>query len=164
MRCSWLLVVATREHGELERVTRQSATSHAPGLGHRDDLGEHVLHRQRGADLDAQARLLGARVGERVRHAGRDLDDVAGAGEHGAQADPEAHPARDDLEALGLDRMDVRDRHRAAGPQRKVEGEQLAVGAAGGVGEGEALAGNRVLERLAWRDHRVLSSNSFDRA
>ena len=59
----------------------------------------------------------------------------------------------DDLEALGLDRVDVRDRHRAAGAQRELEGEQLAAGAARGVGEGEPLAGDGVLERLAGGDH-----------
>jgi hypothetical protein len=88
-----------------------------------------------------------------VRDAGLDLDDVAGAGDDRAEADLEAHLALDDLEALGLDRVDVRDRHRAAGAQSEVEGEQLAVGRGGGVGEGEALAGDWVLEGLAWTDH-----------
>ena len=55
---------------------------------------------------------------------------------------------RDDLEALGLDRVHVRDRHRAAGAQREVEREQLAARAGGGVGEREALARDRVLERV----------------
>ena len=57
--------------------------------------------------------------------------------------------AGDDLEALGLDRVDVRDRDGAAGAQAELEGEQLAAGGGGRVGEGEALAGDRVLERLA---------------
>ena len=70
-----------------------------------------------------------------------------------AQPEPEAHRARDDLEALGLDRMHVRDRDLAAGAQREVEREQLAAGAGGGVREREALAGDRVLERLAGSDH-----------
>ena len=46
-----------------------------------------------------------------------------------AQPDAEAHPAGDDLEALGLDRVDVRDRDGAAGAQREVEREELAAGA-----------------------------------
>ena len=57
-----------------------------------------------------------------------------------------------DLEALGLDRVDVRDRHGAAGAQREVEGEQRAARARRGVGEGEALARDRVLERLTRSD------------
>jgi hypothetical protein len=60
-------------------------------VGRGDDLGEHPLHVQGGADLDAEAGLVGARVGERVGHARGDLDDVAGAGEPGAEAEPEAH-------------------------------------------------------------------------
>ena len=61
--------------------------------------------------------------------------------------------AGDDLEALGLDRVHVRDRDGAAGGEPELEGEQLAAGARGGVGEGEALAGDGVLEGLAGGDH-----------
>ena len=57
------------------------------------------------------------------------------------------------LEALGLDRVHVRDRDRAAGAQGEVEGEPLAVGGGGGLDEGGALARYRVLERGAWSDH-----------
>ncbi len=120
------------------------------GEGHH--VGEHPLHRERRAHLDAQAGLVRAGVGEGVGHAGRDLDDVAGARVDDAQAEAEAHAPLEDLEALGLDRVDVRDGHRAAGAQGEVEGEQLAAGARRGVGEGEALARDRVLERLAGKD------------
>ena len=148
-----LAVVGAREDGEIAQVARQAAPRHAPGLRHRHDLGQHLLHRQRGADLDAHARLVLAGVGEAVHDAGGDLDDVAGAGEAPAQAEAEAHEPRDDLEALGLDRVDVGDGDRAAGAQRELEGEQLAAGAARRVGEGEPLAGDGVLEGLAWSDH-----------
>ena len=53
---------------------------------------------------------------------------VPGARDPFAQPDPESHEPFDDLEALGLDRVDVRDRHRAAGAQDEVEGEQLSAG------------------------------------
>jgi hypothetical protein len=148
-----LAVVLAREQGEVERVARQAAARHPARLGHVHDLGEHVLHRQRGADLDAHARLVVAGVGEAVDDAGRDLDDVAGAGEDGAQADAEAHRPGHDLEALGLDRVDVRDRDGAAGAQGEVEREQLAAGRRRRRGEREALAGDGVLERLARGDH-----------
>ena len=87
-----------------------------------------------------------------MRDAGRDLHDVAGARDERAEAEAEAHPPLDHLEALGLDRVDVRDRHRAAGAEREVEGEQLAAGAGRRVGECEALARDGVVERLAWED------------
>ena len=106
---------------------------HLARLGERDDLGEHLLHLQRRADLDAHLRLPVTRVGEAVRDAGRGLDDLARAGDEGAQAEPEADLAREHLEALGLDRVHVRHRHLAAGAQREVEGEQLAVRAGRGV-------------------------------
>jgi hypothetical protein len=148
-----LLVVGARQHGEVEEVARQPAPRHATGVRHRDDVGEHGLHRERGPDLHPHARLGIAGVREAVRHARRDLDDVARAGDDLAQPDPEAHAALDDLEALGLDRVDVRDRHGAAGPQPQLEAEQLARGRRGGLDEREALAGHRVLERLAGGDH-----------
>ena len=59
----------------------------------------------------------------------------------------------DDLEALGLDRVDVRDRHRAAGAQPELEAQQLAVGRGGGLDEREALAGHGVLEGLSGGEH-----------
>jgi hypothetical protein len=93
-----------------------------------------------------------------VRDAGRDLDDVARARQAMAPADAKAHLPRDDLEALGLDRMHVRDGHRPARAQRKLERQQLAAGARGGVREGEALAGDGVRERLTGGDHRGLHS------
>jgi hypothetical protein len=154
-----LTVVGASEQGEVQRAAGEAAARHPPRAGQRDDIGEHGLHGQRRPHLDAHPRLVLARVGERMRDARRDLHDVARAGDARAQADPEAHAPRDHVEALGLDRVHVGDRDGAAGPQGEVEGEQLAAGARRGVGEGEALARDRVLERLtgddAWpRAHR----------
>src|SRR6478672_278560 len=53
-----LLVVPAREGREVEEVARQAAARHPAGLGHRADLGEHLLHLQRGAHLDPYPRLL----------------------------------------------------------------------------------------------------------
>jgi hypothetical protein len=116
---------------------------------------EHVFHRERRAHLDVQPSLLIARVGEAVHHTWRDYHDVARAGDVSAQSDAEAHAAGEHLEALGLDRMDVWDRDRAADTQREVEPQQLPVGAGRGVREREALAGDRVLEGLSGSDHRL---------
>ena len=111
-----LLVVAPRERRQRQEVSRQPALGHPSRLGERDDLGEHVLHRQRGAHLAPHPRLRPARVAEAVRDAGRRLDDLARPGHERLPAEPEADTPRDDLEALGLDRMHVRDRDLAAGP------------------------------------------------
>ena len=149
-------VVGARQPGELARVARQPPPGQPPGVGQGDHLGEHPLEVQGGADLDSQAGLVGAGVGEGVGHARGDLDHVAGAGEPGAEAEPEAHAPLDDLEALGLDGVDVRDRDGAAGAEGEVEREQLAAGAGRGVGEGEALARDRVLEGVAGEDGAVM--------
>ena len=120
-----------------------------PACASVDDLGEHLLHRQRRADLDAQPRLSSPALANECTTPGATSTTSPGPATWRAQADAEAHAPVDDLEALGLDRVHVRDRDRAAGPQREVEGEQLAAGARGGVDEGEALARDGVLERLA---------------
>ena len=78
--------------------------------------------------------------------------DVTRLGDAGPQSDAEAHATGGDLEALGLDRVHVRHRDGTTGPQPEFEREQLAVGGRRRVGEGEALAGDRVLERLAGLD------------
>ena len=65
-----------------------------------------------------------------------------------AQPHAEGQAPVDDLEALGLDGVDVRDRYGAARAQPEVESEQLAVGRGRGVGEGEALAGYGVFESV----------------
>jgi hypothetical protein len=111
-----------------------------PGSRHRHHVGEHLLHGERRADLDVQPRLVVARVGEAVHDARRDLDHVAGACQTSVQPDPEAHAPGEHLEAFCLDRVDVRDRHRAAGEQSEIESEQLPAGAGRGVRKGEALA------------------------
>lgn len=145
-----LLVVGAGERGEHERVARHAAAGHPPGLGERDHLREHVLHREGGPYLDEHAGLVVPGVGERVRHAARDHDHVAGPGDHAAQPEPELHAPGHDLEALLLHGMDVRERDRAARTQAQLEGERLSAGRRGGLTEGEALAGHGVLEGLSW--------------
>jgi hypothetical protein len=85
----------------------------------------------------------------------RDFHYLARAGDASAQPDPEAHPAGEHLEALGLDRVDVRDRHRAADPQREIEPQQFPAGARRGVRKREPLAGDGVLEGLSGGEHRL---------
>lgn len=64
-----LLVVAARQQGEVEQVAGHPAPVHAAGRGHRDDLGEHLLHHQRRPHLDRDPGLLLAGVGEAVEDA-----------------------------------------------------------------------------------------------
>ena len=60
-----------------------------------------------------------------------------------AQADPEAHLVPETTSSVGPDRVHVRDRHGAAGAQAELEGDKLAVRAAGRMREvAEALAGD----------------------
>src|SRR5436190_4379057 len=150
-----LLVVRASEYRQVEQVPRQHARGHAASLGSRADVREHLLHLQRGPDLDAHPGLVVAVIGEAVHDARRDLDDLAGPRDDGAQADAEAHPAGEDREALGLDRVHVRHGHGAAGPQGELEAQQLAGGGGRGLDEREALTGHRVLECLSGSDHAV---------
>src|SRR4051812_5823461 len=151
-------VVGPREQSEVEQVARHAAPAHASGLGHLDDLGEHLLHVERRGAGDAHPDLVVAGVREAVDDAGRDLDDVAGGGSDVAQSHAEAHRAAEHLEALGLDRVHVRDRDRAAGGEGQVEAEPRTVGGRGGLDEAEALAGDGVLECGAWSDHELQCS------
>ena len=65
-------VVGPCEQGEVEQVARHAAPAHAPGLRHRDDLGEHLLHLQCGRAGHAHADLVVAGVREAVeRHRAR---------------------------------------------------------------------------------------------
>ena len=148
-----LLVVAAGQRRQRQQVPRQAALGHLARLGELDDLGEHVLHRQRGAHLDAHPRLAATGVAEPVRDAGWRLDDLARPGHERLPAEPEPHAAGEHLEALGLDRVHVRDRDLAARPQREVEREQLAARAGRGVDEGEPLAGDGVRQGVAREDH-----------
>ena len=75
-RLDFLLELA-REEREIEGL--RDAAQHRPSLlGERDGRLEELLHPERGPDVDADERGLVAGVGEVVRHAGRDDDDVAG--------------------------------------------------------------------------------------
>src|SRR3954469_4558697 len=48
-----LLIVLARQSGQLPTAARQPTFGHPARLRQRDDLREHLLHRQRRADLDA---------------------------------------------------------------------------------------------------------------
>ena len=91
---------------------RSSGLGYAPEhraslLGECDRGLEELLHLERGPDLDPDERGLVAGVGEVVRDAGRDDDDVAGLGDDPLAPHPEAHRAADHLEALLLVWVDV---------------------------------------------------------
>ena len=145
-----LLVVGAGEQREVEQVARHPPPRHPAGAGHRDDLGEHLLHRQRRPDLDAHARLAVAGVREAVHHARRDLDDVAGPGERpcAGRGGSASGPRRPRSARSG---SGARAAIGTAPPGRspRSKREQLAAGGRGGLDEREALAGDRVLERLS---------------
>jgi hypothetical protein len=97
--------------------------------------------------------LVLARVPELVRRAGLDPDDVTRAELELLAGDLEADRPRDDLEALGLDRVVVGGRDRAVRLHVRVERRQLAVRLGGRGAEDEALAGHRVLDRVTCVEH-----------
>ena len=76
------------EEGELERLGH--APEHRPSLLGEGDRGlEELLHLESGSDLDADERCVRAGVGEVVRYAGRDDDDLFGTCNDALTADPE---------------------------------------------------------------------------
>jgi hypothetical protein len=92
---------------------------------------------------------LVAAVRELVSHPGRDGHHLAGLGDHGLATHLELHRAAQHLEALHLGRVHVLTRHVAVRGELEIELEQLAAGVSRGPPEGDALAGDRVLEDLS---------------
>ena len=87
--------------------------------------------------------------------AGLDDREVAG-----AQLDlflAAAHPERpgDRVEALGLERMDVRRCDEAAGSHDRLEDHALAAGLGRGLVEDEPLARHRILDLISCVEHDV---------
>lgn len=81
------------------------------GVRRNSEGGDHL---ERGSDLHADERGLIAGIGEVVGHARRDDDGVAPARRGRARVFPEAHQAFDDLQALLLERVEVRTARDAA--------------------------------------------------
>ena len=151
------VVIASRKHGEFERVAREASARHAPGAGHCDDLDEHLLHRECGANFHPQSGFAGAGIRECVHGSRRNLDHIARPGSAGMTPKSEAYNPGNDLKSLGLDRVDMRNRNGSARSQRQVEGEQLAARCARRVCEREVFARDGIFERLAWSDRRVIA-------
>src|SRR3954468_22590815 len=137
-RAAHLAAELAGELGQRERA-RHAARQRAAVLRQADGGLEQLGHLQRRADLDASTGDALAAVGELVRLAGRNGDDVAGLGDDRLAAELEAHRALDDAEALGLLRVDVQAGDLAVRRQLEVEGEQLAVALGSGGDEGDGL-------------------------
>jgi hypothetical protein len=121
----------------------------------RQDRGhlQQVLHPKGGPDLDERVRRLVAEVRELVDGPGRHGDRLAGAGDDRPQPGEEFHPATHHGEALLLDRVDVRARHVAVGPQEQVERQQLAGGVGSRLAEPDPLAADGVRDELSTVSH-----------
>jgi hypothetical protein len=80
---------------------------------------------------------------------GRDGDDIAGAGDDLLLALAELERPLEDLEALALERVDVRGRDCAVGLDRDLDLDELAAGVGGRPEKVDDLAGDGVLDRVA---------------
>lgn len=146
------VVVGTCEAGEVEEVARHPAPGEAAGFGERNDLAQHLLHVQRGPDVDAHPHRIATGIGEPVHDSGLDLEDLACRDESRPAADAEAGAALEDFEPFGLDRVHVGHRYASTRAEVELEGEELPVRGTRGLDEGEPFAGDRVGERVAWLD------------
>ncbi len=88
--------------------------------------------------------------------AGGNEHAVTGADRQVLPVDPEREGALEDLEPLALERVHVRGRHEARGPDGALEHDRLAVRLGRRPEEGDALPRDRVLDRVASAEHRKL--------
>ncbi len=141
-----------RDHCEPERVGHPLAVRLALGREAEHRLDER-LELERGAYLADEAGLAVAGVPEAVRRAGLDRKDVARLRHDLLVADPEAEPALEHLEALGLVRVHVRRGDEPVGADDRLDEDGLAVGLAGRLVKDEDLAGYGVLEPVSLANH-----------
>src|SRR4029079_7279236 len=106
-----------------------------------------------GGDGAAERDRIGAVVPERVHLARRDGDDVARPCEEPVAPGLHRGVAVDDLEGLGLVRVDVRHGHAAAGGEDDLDQGVCAAGLGSGLDERDRLTGDLVHERLSWSNH-----------
>jgi hypothetical protein len=149
--------VRVRDHREPERA-RQSAPARLALGREREHRLDQRLELERRTDLAEEPRLLVAGVPEPVRRARGHGHRVAGLRSQGLAADAQPERAREDVEALGLRRVDVRGGDEAVGLDDRLDANQLAAGLRCGLVEHEHLAGDGVLESVSWPDHSSLLS------
>ena len=107
---------------------------------------QQFLHAQRRSNLDSGMRDVRPSVAEPVGHARWNTHRFPGTGEDAAAADSKAHPARDDGEALLLNRVDVAGGHVATRTQEQIEGQHASAGLGTGLANNDPLAADRVVD------------------
>src|SRR5919106_3066683 len=121
------------------------------------------MRRPSGPPLAHEDGLGVARVPELVRAAGGHGDALARAGDDLLAVELEGERAALDLEGLGLVRVDVRGGDEAVRLHGRLDEDVLAVRLGRGLEEAEALAGDRILDRLSLADHgQSVLSVAFD--
>jgi hypothetical protein len=95
-----------------------------------------------------------------VRRAGRDGEPLAGAGDEPLAADPEADRAAEDHEALLLARVHVGRGDEAVRLHVRLDHDGLAVRLTARLPEDDALAGDRILDRVSCANHRSILLSS----
>jgi len=114
---------------------------------------DQLLEAERGPHLADEANVGVALVLELVGLAGLDGVRLAGAELDLLPADGHRQRAGDDLEPLALVRVDVLRGDEAVRADGRLDQAVLAVGLAGGLEEGQPLAGDRVDDGVSWIDH-----------
>src|SRR4029450_1374154 len=141
-----------RDHGELKRVRQALAVRLSVGCEPEHRL-DQLPHLQRRTPLADEVSLVRARVPELVRRPGRNGDPLAGAGEDFLAPETEADRAAKDLETLLLEGVKVARRDEAVRLHEGFEDDRLAVRFPRSLAENEPLAGDPVLEDIAWMNH-----------
>src|SRR6185437_12886958 len=114
------------------------------------------LELQRGPDLTDEVRDLVAGIPELVRRARGHRKALAGSGDELLPADPEPDGAAEHLEALLLARVHMRRGDEAVRLDVGLDHDGRSVRLAARLPENNALAGDRVLDRISCADHRSL--------
>ena len=141
-----------RDHSETQRVGHALAVRLAVGREGEHRLDE-LLELQRGPNLAHEVGLVAARVPELVGSPGRNGHSVSRPGRVLLATEAEADRAAQDFEALLLRGMHVRGRDEAARLHEALDDDGLAIRLARGRAKDDALAGDGVLDDVAWMDH-----------
>ena len=144
-----------RDHREVQRVRHALAVRAAFGREVEHRLNQR-LELQCRPDLADEVSDFVAGVPELVRRARGHREALARAGDELLPADSEADRAAEHLEALLLARMHVRRGDEAVRLDVGLDHDGRAVRLAARLPEDDALAGDRVLDRISCADHACL--------
>ena len=144
--------MGTRNHGQPQRVRHAFPVRLAVGR-EREHRLEEGLELKRRADFADEADMFLACIPETMRRSGLDHGDLARPERHLLASHLEAELSRCDGEALALGGVDVRGGDEPVRLHDGLDQDRVAVGVGRGGEEGDALAGDRVLDGVTCADH-----------